>query len=86
MAGMRSDHARARAHDLLATAYPLPDEAESGQLRELAAGYMREADRLEAAQNGRAGESDELISAALDAIARDYFKRTLLRAVMRKPR
>ena len=30
---------------------------------------------------GRVLESDEMISAALDAVARDYFARALLRAV-----
>jgi hypothetical protein len=83
---MRSDHARARAKDLLATVYPLPDDAEFSRLRELAVDYIREADRLEAENRGRAAESDELISAALDAVARDYFKRALLQATRRKPR
>jgi hypothetical protein len=86
MAGMRSDHARARARDLLATVYPLPEDEEFGRLRELAVDYIREADRLEAENNGRAAESDELISAALDAVARDYFKRALLQAARRRPR
>jgi hypothetical protein len=46
----------------------------------LAVDYVREADRREAECRGRELESDELISAALDAVARDHFKRALLRA------
>jgi hypothetical protein len=86
MAGVRSERARARARDLLATVYPVPDDAEFGRLRELAIDYIEEADRLEAENKGRARESDELISAALDAVARDYFTRALLRAVSQKRR
>ena len=86
MPGVRSDRARARARDLLATVYPAPDDAEFGRLRELAIDYIEEADRLEAENRGRARESDELISAALDAVARDYFTRALLRAVSQKRR
>lgn len=80
MAGMRSDRARARARNLLATIYPLPDDPELHRLRELAVDYIREAERLEAEHSGRVAESDELISAALDAVARDYFVRALDRA------
>lgn len=80
MAGMRSDHARARARNLLATIYPLPDDPELHRLRELALDYIREAERLEAEHRGRVAESEELISAALDAVARDYFVRALDRA------
>jgi hypothetical protein len=80
MVGMRSDRAQARARNLLATIYPLPDDAEYHRLRELALDYIREAERLEAGQDGRAAESDELISVALDAVARDYFARALARA------
>ncbi len=83
MVGMRSDRARARARDLLATIYPLPDDAELHRLRELAVDYIREAERLEARHGSRAGESDELISAALDAVARDYFGRAIARAKSR---
>ena len=86
MVGMRSDRARARARNLLATVYPVPDDVEVQRLRELAVDYIREAERLEAANKGRAVESDEMISAALDAVARDYFSRALLRAVSRRPR
>jgi hypothetical protein len=86
MAGMRSDRARARARDLLATVYPIPDDAELQRLRELAVDYIQEAERLEAEGRGRVLESDELISAALDAVARDYFARALLRAVSHKDR
>jgi hypothetical protein len=86
MAGLRSERARDRARDLLATVYPVPDDAEVRRLRELAIDYIQEADRLEAENRGRAAESEELISAALDAVARDYFKRALLRAVSRRTR
>jgi hypothetical protein len=86
MAGMRSDRARARARDLLATVYRIPDDAELQRLRELAVDYIQEAERLEAESRGRVLESDELISAALDAVARDYFARALLRAVSHKDR
>ena len=80
MVGTRSNHARARAQNLLATIYPLPDDAEFHRLRELAVDYIREAERLEAGHSGRVAESDELISAALDAVARDYFARAIARA------
>ena len=86
MPGMRSDRARARARDLLATAYPAPDDAEFHRLRELAVDYIQEAERLEAETRGRVLESDEMISTALDAVARDYFARALLRAVSRRKR
>jgi hypothetical protein len=79
MVGMRSDRARGRARNLLATVAPLPEDAEFHRLRELAIDYIKEAERLEAENNGRAAESDELISAALDAVARDYFERALAR-------
>jgi hypothetical protein len=84
MAGMRSDRDRARAKDLLATVYPVPQDAEFQRLRELAIDYIQEADRLEAENRGGVAESDELISAALDAVARDYFSRAVLRAVSRR--
>ena len=83
MGGIRSERARDRARNLLATVYPVPDDAEFRRLRELAMNYVREAERLEAENSGRAVESEELISAALDAVARDYFQRTLLRAAAR---
>lgn len=86
MASMRSDHARARARNLLATVYPLPDDAEFHRLRELAIDYIKEAERLEAEDRGRVAESDELISAALDAVARDYFARALARATTQRKR
>jgi DNA-directed RNA polymerase subunit F len=81
---MGSDRARARARDLLATIYPLPDDAELHRLRELAVDYIRQAERLEAEKKGSAAESDELISAALDAVARDYFARAIVRAKSRR--
>ena len=80
MVGMRNDRARARARDLLAANYPLPDDAELHRLRELAVDYVRETKRLEAGHGSGAAESDELISAALDAVARDYFARAVARA------
>ena len=86
MAGMRSDRARTRARDLLATVYPIPDDVEFHRLRELAVNYIHEADRIEAENRGRAAEPDELISSALDAVARDYFSRALLRAFSHKLR
>jgi hypothetical protein len=84
MPGMRSDRARARARDLLATVYPAPEDAEFHRLRELAVDYIQEAERLETENRGRVLESDEMISGALDAVARDYFTRALLQAVSRK--
>jgi hypothetical protein len=71
---------------LLATVYPIPDDAEFGRLRELAIDYIREAERLEAEKKGREVESDELISATLDAVARDYFARALARAMTQRKR
>jgi hypothetical protein len=86
MAGMRNDRTRARARDLLATVYPIPDNVEFQRLRELAVDYIQEAERLEAEQRGRGAETDELISAALDAVARDYFTRSLLRTMPHRKR
>ena len=85
MVGMRSDRARARATNLLATIYPVPDDPEIHRLGELAVDYIREAERLEAEYKGRAvAESDELISTALDAVARDYFVRAIARAKLQR--
>jgi hypothetical protein len=86
MVGMRSDRARARARDLLATVYPIPEDDEFHRLRELAIDYIQEAERLETEKRGRVAESDEMISAALDAVARDYFTRALLRTVSQRKR
>jgi hypothetical protein len=86
MASMRDDRARARARDLLAVAYPVPDDAEFRRLRELAIEYIQEAERIEAENRGRAIESEELISSALDAVARDYFSRAVARAMSQKAR
>jgi hypothetical protein len=86
MASMRDDRARARARDLLAVVYPIPDDVEFHRLRELAIEYIQEAERLEAKNAGRAIESEELISAALDAVARDYFSRAVARAASQKAR
>ena len=84
MAGIKSERARDRARDLLATVYPAPDDVEFRRLRELAIDFVHEAERREAEKTGRAVEPDELISTALDAVARDYFKRAVLRAVSRR--
>ena len=86
MTAMRSDRARGRARDLLATLAPRPEDTEFHRLRELAIDYIQEAERLEAENRGRAAESEELISAALDAVARDYFDRALARARLRRSR
>jgi DNA-directed RNA polymerase subunit F len=86
MAGIKSERARDRARDLLETVYPVPDDVEFRRLRRLAIDYVEEAERLEAEKRGRAVESNELISTALDAVARDYFKRAVLRAVSRRVR
>ena len=86
MTGMRSDRARSRARDLLATVYPAPDDAEFRRLRELAVDYIEEAERLEAEKRGRVLESDEMISVALDAVARDYFTRALLHSIANRKR
>jgi hypothetical protein len=86
MVGMRSDRARARARNLLATIYPVPQDVEFHRLRELAVEYIQEAERVEAENRGRTAESEELISAALDAVARDYFSRALDRAASRRRR
>ena len=79
MAGTRSDRASVRARDLLATVYPVPEDAEFHRLQELATDYIEEAERLEAENRGRVIESHELISDALDAVARDYFARAPVR-------
>ena len=84
MAGIKSERARDRAKDLLATVYPVPEAVEFRRLRELAIDFVQEAERREAEKRGRAAESEELISTALDAVARDYFKRAVLRAVSRR--
>ena len=57
MVGMRSDRASARAKDLLAAVYPIPDDAEFRRLRELAIEYVQEAERLETERRGRVAES-----------------------------
>ena len=86
MAGIKSERARDRARDLLATVYAVPEDVEFRRLRELAIDFVQEAERREAEKRGRAVESDELISTALDAVARDCFKRAVLRAVSRRVR
>lgn len=86
MVGMRSDRTRAHARDVLAKRYPIPEDIELDRLREVAIGYVREAERLETQSKGRPVQSDELLSSALDAIARDYFARSVARAVSQRKR
>ncbi len=76
MDGSRSERARARARHLLAQIAPLPDDTEVQRLRELSVNYIREAERLER-EHVTTGEPSEQISAALDAIVRDFFARAL---------
>lgn len=76
MDSSRSERARARARDLLAQVAPLPDDSEVQRLRELSMDYIREAERLEN-ERVTTQEPSEQISAALDAIARDFFARAL---------
>jgi len=76
MDGSRNERARARAQNILAQIAPLPDDAEAQRLRELSMRYIREAERIEM-KHVIAREPSEQISAALDAIARDYFARAL---------
>jgi hypothetical protein len=86
MTGIRSDRAPARARDLLATVYSVPDDVEFRRPRERAIDSIQEAERIEAENRGRAVEPGELISATLDAVARDYFARALRRAVAHRKR
>src|ERR1044072_3828357 len=76
MDGSRSDRARARAQQLLAEIAPLPDDSELQRLRELSLNYIREAERAEG-NAASTREDSEQISAALDAIARDFFAHAL---------
>ena len=76
MDGSRSDRARARAQQLLAEIAPLPDDSELQRLRELSLNYIREAERIEG-NAASTREDSEQISAALDAIARDFFAQAL---------
>ena len=76
MDSSRSDRARARARHLLAQLAPLPDDTEVQRLRELSLDYIREAERLEK-EHVTTREPSEQISAVLDAIAREFFARTL---------
>jgi hypothetical protein len=76
MDGSRSDRARARAQQLLAEIAPLPDDSELQLLRELSLNYIREAERAEG-NAASTREDSEQISAALDAIARDFFAHAL---------
>jgi hypothetical protein len=76
MDGSRSNRARARAQQLLAEIAPLPDDSELQRLRELSLNYIREAERVEG-NAASTREDSEQISAALDAIARDFFAHAL---------
>jgi hypothetical protein len=76
MDGSRNERARARARFLLAQIAPLPDDAEVQRLRGLSMDYIREAERLER-ERVAALEPSEVISAALDDVARDYFTRAI---------
>ena len=76
MDGSRSERARARAQHLLAEIAPLPDDSELQRLRELSLNYIREAERVEG-KPVSTQEASEQISAALDAVARDFFAHAL---------
>jgi hypothetical protein len=76
MDSSRNERARARAQYLLAQIAPLPDDTEVQRLRELSMDYIREAERLEG-NPVSAREPSEQISAALDAVAREFFARAL---------
>ena len=76
MDGSHSERARARARHLLAQIAPLPDDTEVQRLRELSMNYIREAERVEI-KRVATRESSEQISAALDAIARNFFDRAV---------
>ena len=84
MARVRSEHGRESARDSVMTAYPVQD-VEFHRLRGLASDEAGEAERLEP-ESGHLVESGELIPAALDAAGRDYFKRAVLRAMLRRAR
>ena len=85
MDGSRSERARARARHLLAQIAPLPDDTEVQRLRELSMNYIREAERLER-KRVTTREPGEQISAALDAIACDFFARALQNMSKRRRR
>ena len=76
MDSSRSERARARARYLFAQIAPLPDDTEVQRLRELSMNYIREAERLER-KRVTTPEPGEQISAALDAVAREFFARAL---------
>jgi hypothetical protein len=76
MDSSRSERARARARHLLAQIAPLPDDTEVQRLRELSMNYIREAEKLEENRVPML-EPSEQVSAALDAVAREFFARAL---------
>ena len=84
MADLKSDHARARAMDLLTMARPFAGDEQSRQLRELAVRYLEVAERPDTQEHSDTVESLETVSEALDAVASDYFSHALRRAVPRK--
>jgi hypothetical protein len=65
----RNDGAHARAR--LQLEAPVSDDASLLKLQDQAAEYVREAKRRSAS------EPDELLSAVIDAVARDYFRHAL---------
>jgi hypothetical protein len=83
MARVRSEHGRESARDSVRKVYPVPDEFH--RLREPAIDDTQ-AEQLKAGSSGHLVKSGELISAALDAVARDCFRRAVLRAVSRRGR
>jgi len=79
MTGVRSQRALARAQQILALAQPPPQDADATSLRELASRFIDEAERRER-EGGQAAEPEELVSATLDNIAKDYFAWALHKA------
>jgi hypothetical protein len=59
--------------ELLAIANPVADDEPSRRLRALAVRYLEFAERLDTEEKGRALDSEEKISAELDAVAREFF-------------
>ena len=73
LADLISDHARSRAMELLAIADPVADDEASRRLRALAVRYLEFAERLDTEEKGRVQNSEEKISAELDAVAQEFF-------------
>jgi hypothetical protein len=70
MHGRRTDRARARARLLLEA--PISGDTDLPELQRQSARYCGEAKQWEAEIAARVAEPDELISATLGAVARDY--------------